>query len=325
MPAASPRGSALRSSVLGEVCWAASASPGGRRDPPASPGHREGPGAGQGAEEGPPQATSLGHPTGAPRTGRGGPLGRAGYLRGPSRRGPRCHLGAGCRRLQAQHRALGPGRPRGRRAADQAGLADVPAGQLAAARPRPAALLEQRVGEARGSPAGASVGHRDHVGPLRAPLGLRGKRRRELPFVGAPRRPGSEEHHAAAQQDSGQDQHGQHGRQHHAAAACGDRPGRLGMEQHLAAGASPSPGSLLGTRVGMSGPYLWLFPKSPARSRALPSRGRSDIRACGCTPGRRGESVRVVAVRPGPAAALGGGISARTPWLLHLAEQFLSP
>lgn len=171
----------------------------------------------------------------------GGPLGRGGYLRGPSRRGPRCHLGAGCRRLQAQHRALGPGRPRGRRAADQAGLADVPAGQLAAARARPAALLEQRVGEARRSPAGASVGHRDHVGPLRAPLGLRGKRRRDLPFVGAPRRPGSEEHHAAAQQDSGQDQHGQHGRQHHAAAACGDRPGRLGMEQHLAAGASPLP------------------------------------------------------------------------------------
>lgn len=47
-------------------------------------------------------------------------------------------------------------------------MADVMAGQLAAGGSRPAALLEEWVGEASGRPAGGPVGHRDSGGPLRA-------------------------------------------------------------------------------------------------------------------------------------------------------------
>lgn len=63
----------------------------------------------------------------------------------------------------------GPGVLRGRRAAEQVGAADVMAGQLAAGGARPAALLEERVGEAGSRPAGCpSVGHRDNGGLLQA-------------------------------------------------------------------------------------------------------------------------------------------------------------
>lgn len=45
----------------------------------------------------------------------------------------------------------------------------------------------------------------------------------ELPFLKAPRPPASEEHNPTAEQDAREPQHGQHSRQDHAAAPCGDR------------------------------------------------------------------------------------------------------
>lgn len=113
-------------------------------------------------------------------------------------------------------------------------MADVMAGQLAAGGSRPAALLEEWVGEASGRPAGGPVGHRDSGGPLRAQpeLSLCGRGSTplwggwaggELPFLKAPRPPASEEHNPTAEQDAREPQHGQHSCQDHAAAPCGDR------------------------------------------------------------------------------------------------------
>lgn len=68
----------------------------------------------------------------------------------------------------ARHK--GPSVPRSCCAAQQAGLANVTAGQLATGGSCPASLLEERVGEAGGGPAGGPVvGQRDDVGLLRAP------------------------------------------------------------------------------------------------------------------------------------------------------------
>lgn len=64
----------------------------------------------------------------------------------------------------------GPCVPRSCCAAQQAGVADVMAGQLATGGTRPGSLLEERVGKAGGGPAGGpAVGQRDTVGLLPAP------------------------------------------------------------------------------------------------------------------------------------------------------------
>lgn len=115
--AAPPHGTMPCSSVLGEACWAASASPGGRRHPSPSPGHQEGTQRGTGGRrrELPrshqPPGLDVTHTSGAGQArGAGGmsqsspqpwegqatpPQGfwRGGYLQGPSWRGWRRHLG----------------------------------------------------------------------------------------------------------------------------------------------------------------------------------------------------------------------------------------
>lgn len=127
----------------------------------------------------------------------------------------------------------GPGIPRGRRAAEQVWVANVVTGQLAAGQSRLATLLEEWVGEASSRPTGGPpVGHRDNGGLLQATPELSlcgrgsallwGRGGGKLPFLEVPRPPASEEHNTTAEQDAGEHQHGQHSRQDHAAAPCGD-------------------------------------------------------------------------------------------------------
>lgn len=227
--AAPPHGTQPCSSVLGEACWAASASPGGRRHPSPSPGHQEGtqrgtggrgrelppshqpPGpsygcgphiwgwSGQGGgdvSEQPPAVGRTGHPTtrllegwlpaGAIlerlETSPGGlVLVAAGSAKYGLRGRPPCPAAKAAPRQGSvqlpylRGRAAGPegpGVPRGRRAAEQVGAADVMAGQLVAGRARPATVLEERVGKAgSGRAGGPPVGHRnDGGGSPRHPL-----------------------------------------------------------------------------------------------------------------------------------------------------------
>lgn len=114
------------------------------------------------------------------------------------------------------------------------------------------------------------------------------------------------------------------------AAASATLPLPVGTEPGVRGGSGTSqpvpapPSSLLGTRLGI-GVRTCGYPRD-----LLLAVGRCPAGVAVTFPPvvahlAGGDSVRAVAAPPGPAAAPGGAIPPPTPWLLHLAEQFLSP